>query len=309
LADDDQLRSVTARLVIECPNFDINLHHHIIELYVAWDLHDLTHHFEVKAIDRRVIQPKLHLLRTTVSIPDGGVWHSVPPYLVVARPGCGFFDDHFHPSVFKIDFALISNFIFKHGKSDPERSTISTTIEDPSSSSTTGATGRSNHILGSRVDFGNAGQASEPGFDIFRPKTMCGTHAFPDNDEGEAIRLMIGKIIDAMCNCTKNLSQDVGRPSVMMSARRFDEFSSELRKFLFAKHCVTEWVTLQLLNLSHDQGGEPHKDVLNDPREGYNVTMCFCLHFTDGVGDLWSLKIITGYRKKVGDWLSLQLDD
>jgi hypothetical protein len=33
--------------------------------------------------------------------------------------------------------------------------------------------------------------------------------------------------------------------------------------------------------------------------------MCFGVHFIDGVGDLWSLKIITGYRKKVGDHLSV----
>jgi hypothetical protein len=33
--------------------------------------------------------------------------------------------------------------------------------------------------------------------------------------------------------------------------------------------------------------------------------MCFGIHFIDGVGDLWSLKIITGYRRKIGDYMSV----
>jgi hypothetical protein len=116
---------------------------------------------------------------------------------------------------------------------------------------------------------------------------------------------MIGKIVDAMCNCYEDISKNALGRSSTMSRRRFEEFASKLRRFLRAKHCVTEWITLQLLNLSHGQGGELHMDVSNDPREGYNHTMCFCLHFTDNLGDLWSLKIITGYRKKIGDWMSL----
>jgi hypothetical protein len=134
---------------------------------------------------------------------------------------------------------------------------------------------------------------------------MCCTEPLENHIDGKKIRIMIGKIVDAMCNCYQDLSANVLGKSSTINERRFQEFASRLRDFLRAKHCFTEWITLQLLNLSHGQGGKKHMDVSNDPREGHNQTMCFCLHFTDNVGDLWSLKIITGFRKKIGDWLSL----
>jgi hypothetical protein len=48
VATPDQMRKVTARLLIKCPDCNIILYHQPKELYVAWQLHEFVHHFEVK---------------------------------------------------------------------------------------------------------------------------------------------------------------------------------------------------------------------------------------------------------------------
>ena len=96
---------------------------------------------------------------------------------------------------------------------------------------------------------------------------------------------------------------EVHRPT-RLNEQRFQQFAQKLREFLFAKVCYTEWVTLQLLNLSHLQGGNRHLDKLNDPRESYNRSIVFCFHFVDSLGDLWSLKVITCFRKRIGDYMT-----
>jgi hypothetical protein len=216
----------------------------------------------------------------------------VAPYLVVARRGCEFFDKYFTSQI-KIDLPSLTQFIFKHGDSDTKRSTTSHQVS------------QCTPPLGSRYDFGNAGQASEPGHVPTRPKTLCKTKALENYENGDNLRLILGRIVDAMCRCSNDLSvEKVGRPCPS-NKKRCTEFALKLRDFLGARDSCVEWITLQLLNLSHGQGGLEHTDVSNDTREGYNRTMCFGIHFIDGVGDLWSLKIVTGYRKKIGDYLSV----
>jgi hypothetical protein len=109
--------------------------------------------------------------------------------------------------------------------------------------------------LGSRYDFGNAGQASEPGMDFFRPKTLCLTGPLEGYEKGDQLRLMLGRIVDAMCSCSNDLSgkEFVDRPCPINNKkyRRCAEFASRLRDFLYAKVSCVEWITLQLLNLSH----------------------------------------------------------
>lgn len=297
LATPHEMRGVTARLVMECPDFDIRLYHSPVELYVAWQLHEIVHQFEVKPNEDK----ETTLLRPTIIIPDVGDLPMVKPYLVVARRGGTVFENYFPPELFQIDIAALVRFIFKHGKSDPRRSTTTT---GRGSRTTTGAHQLSVPVLGSRFDFGCAGQASEPGLEYFRPKTLCKTEPFDvDKRKGETVLAILGRIVDAMCDCTHHLCDKHFGRSYTINRRRFMEFASKLRDLMYGKKADVEWITLQLLNLSHFQGGNLHLDVLNDPREGYNRTMCFCLHFIDGVGDLWSLKVITGYRKTIGDWM------
>jgi hypothetical protein len=293
MATETQMRSVSARLVIKCPDYDILLHHSPFELYVAWELHDIYHQFDVKPKKdpSSILSSTQSVPRATMNIPDiGDSLYRIRPYLVVARPGCAAFDKVFTPDdFFQIDFVLLAQFIFKHGDNDPKRSTRREEITLP--------------MVGMRIDFGNSGQAMEEPGGPYRPKTLCGHDCFDNDKNGETIKGLLGRIVDGICNCSHYLSETVmGRSSSVMNQRRFTDFALPLRNLLYANDSDVEWITLQLLNLSHYQGGVGHKDVSNDPREGYNRTMCLCLHFTDGVGDLWSLKVITAFRKRVGDY-------
>jgi hypothetical protein len=89
-----------------------------------------------------------------------------------------------------------------------------------------------------------------------------------------------------------------GRVAVL-NYRQYSEFALGLQKYLFCKESTNEWVTIQLLNIFHHQAGVEHKDRFSDGRKGFNRTMCKSFHLVDGVGNLWSLKVLTGYRKRM----------
>jgi hypothetical protein len=75
LATVTQMRKVTARLVMECPHFEIAaLHHSPIELYVAWELHNINHQLVVEPKDPTAHASSFHVLprRATMNIPDEG---------------------------------------------------------------------------------------------------------------------------------------------------------------------------------------------------------------------------------------------
>jgi hypothetical protein len=279
-----EMRSVEARLKIEAPDYDIHLKHAPVELYVAWGLDSLYHIFEV--LPQGSCTGKI--LRPTLQVPDVGPLHTCKPHIAVARPGCSIYDESFPPLFFHIDLKKLVNFIFTHGTTDASRS-IPTTLDLPP--------------VGSRVDFGNAGQAMEADVDEFRPMTLCGTGIFDKCDNGILIRAMLGRILDSMAKAVKRILEAQGRLGVH-NLRRYTEFAEHLKKLLFATSTTNEWVSLQLLNLSHHQGGVRHKDKYSDGRQGYDHTSCKCIHFIDALENLWSLKIIAGFRKRIGDYMS-----
>jgi hypothetical protein len=107
LANKTEMRRVTARLVMVCPDFDIRLYHSPVELYVAWQLHEIVHQFEVKPNDD---EKETTLQRPTFTIPDVGDLPMVKPYLVVARRGGTVFDNSLQkraPSRLDDDLAIV----------------------------------------------------------------------------------------------------------------------------------------------------------------------------------------------------------
>jgi hypothetical protein len=187
-----------------------------------------------------------------------------------------------------MDFGILINFILNKGSTDATRS-LATTLELPP--------------CGSRIEFGNAGQAMEAQSDAFRPKTLCGTSVFDFLPDGVIVRAIIGRILDGLCHAAKRMTEAQGRVAVL-NYRRYLEFALELQKYLFCKESTNEWVTIQLLNISHHQAGVEHKDCFSDGREGFNRTMCKSFHLVDGVGYLWSLKVLAGYSKRIADYIS-----
>jgi hypothetical protein len=283
----DDLRRFNSRLVLECPDFDIHLHHSSLEMYVAWELDTVFHCFEVKQLTPPgVPQQHTRAPRPILDIPDEGSYHRCKPNLAVIRPGCLIYDECFPTSFFRLDMKELILFVLEYGTNDPSRSIP------------TGETG-----IGSRVDFGNAGQAMEPGEEKFRPRTLCGTDVLSSHPRGPKIRLMLGRILDRMCRAAKRITEEQGRIS-SLNHKRYQQFAEHLQSFLFATELTNEWVTIQLLNISHSQSGVRHQDKYSDGREGYNRTICKCFFLIDSAGDLWCFKILAGYRKRVGDYMT-----
>jgi hypothetical protein len=75
-----------------------------------------------------------------------------------------------------MDFGILINFILNNGSTDATCS-LATTLELPP--------------CGSRIEFGNAGQAMEAQSDAFRPKTLCGTSVFDFSPDGVIVRAII----------------------------------------------------------------------------------------------------------------------
>lgn len=285
LATQQEMASVVARLVIETEDFDIHLYHSPAELYQAWDLKSCYHQFEVlpKEALQQTMWPEAGLLRNTQVMLSGGVGtlNRCRPHVIVARPGCSIYDESFSGDALAWDLRVLVQFVFEQGTNDPSRS--------------------SNSKLGSRLDFGNAGLAMEPG-KVYRPKTLCGTDVFFRSKTGETIRVVLGRLVEGMCRACKRMAVEMGRPFVL-NERRYLEFADHLRSFLFADEIYVEWITIQVLNLSDLQSGTRHKDDHNDERQGYNWTACKSFTFVDSLGSLWSLKIIINFRKRIGDYM------
>ena len=170
VATSNSMRVVTARLVVETDEFNLQLYHSPVELYVAWDLQRMPHQFEVVA--NEATNNLSYSDKPTLIIPDCGPLHTSKPYLVVSCPGNPVFEECFPPEFFQIDLHLLVHFIFEKGTSDSSRSSPSM-MNCP--------------VLGSRYDFGNSGQAMEPGLEVYRPKTLCKCQPLLDYPNGERL--------------------------------------------------------------------------------------------------------------------------
>ena len=92
-----------------------------------------------------------------------------------------------------------------------------------------------------------------------------------------------------------------------LNERRYKEYALQLQEFIFAQCSYVESITLQLLNLTAGDHGEEHVDVLNDHRASYDCTMVKVMNFVTSNNHLYSLKIICGFRKRLGDFYSVQM--
>ena len=92
-----------------------------------------------------------------------------------------------------------------------------------------------------------------------------------------------------------------------LNAKRYNEYALHLQEFIFGEISFVESITLQLLNLTMGDHGEEHVDVLNDHRASYDCTMVKVMNFVDANSHLYSLKIVCGFCKRLGDFYSVQM--
>ena len=203
---------------------------------------------------------------------------------MVARPGSTIYDSSFTTDTFKMmPIELMLSFLVRNGRPDDGRS------------------------AGWRLDLSNAGQAHEEiDGDFKRPRVLYGDRVFREDKDGRVVRYMIGRLVDGICNAGKQMCMEMGKPH-SLNPKRYNEYARELQGFLFAKCSFVESITLQLLDLTEGHSGKEHVDVMNDHRASYDCTMVKVLNFVDSDCHLYSLKIICGYRKRLGDYYSVQM--
>lgn len=283
VASMDLTRKYNHRLVIRLPHCDIQLHHHPVEVYIAWNLHETKHIYEnlgPSSTGDSCI-PIQHQGSSVFVVSDEGGTERYPQAFMVARPGSTIFDESFPPSTYQLPIGRLISFLICHGHSDPMRSN------------------------GWRLDISNGGQAQDTSSVEFRPKTLCGDKIFLSEPDGELVRMIIGKMVDGVCRAIKRMAREMGIP-LSHNQKRFLGYADKLRIFLFAEVSFVENVTLQLLDISAGHTGVEHEDVSNDPRASYNST-CAKVMNLECEGRLMSLKIVCSFRKKIGDYYSVQM--
>ena len=282
----EQTRKVHHRLVLR-PNlgFDVYLYHHPMEVYIAWGLHEIRHVYENLG-PTDMWPPKLDDLSSgKLILSDSCPVERCPSTLMVARPGSTIYDSSFPPSTFAVPIKALFQFVVRRGKADPTRSN------------------------GWRLDLSNAGQAFEEnnqGHDFVRPKILCGDGVFLEDADGPLVRAVLGRFVDGLCSAGKLMCREMRMPH-SLNPKRYNEYALHLQEFLFAKNSYIESVTIQLLNLSRGDHGEEHVDILNDQRSSYDCTIVKVMNLVDSNSHLYSLKIICGFRKRLGDFYSVQM--
>lgn len=286
VASIDETRRIHHFLLLHAPvGFDIIMHHHPMEVYVAWGLH-ATRHCYVNRGPLGVWPPSIgDLSSAKLVFSDTRPVEKCANTVMVARPGSRIYDLSFPPATFRLPIKTLLEFVVRHGKADESRST------------------------GWRLDLSNAGQAFEdmgPGDVFLRPKTLCGDQVFRSDPDGPLVRAILGRLVDGVCNAGKLMCREMSMPH-SLNLKRYTEYALQLQEFLFGKSSFVESITLQLLNLTIGDHGEDHRDVLNDHRASYDATMVKVMNFVDSHHHLYSLKIVCGFRKRLGDYYSVQM--
>jgi hypothetical protein len=269
------------RLVFRTDHCKVHLHHHPMEVYMAWCLHKVSHVYENHA-QLRDPTPLQESAGSTFVVSDVGPIERYPGCLIVARPGSTIYDDSFSSDCFSVPIQKLFQFLLEHGSHDPTRSS------------------------GWRLEVSNAGLAQDESSATFRPKEICGGDIFEKSSDGPLVRAILGRFMDGLTTAAKALSREMGKPRAI-NFRRFEEYSQKLQSFFFAEQFDMESLTVQLLCLSVGHGGCEHFDVLNDPRASFDGTVAKVMFFVDTKGRLWSLKILCSFRKRLGDFFSVAM--
>ena len=282
----EQTRSVSHRFVLRLPFYGVLLyHHHPMEVYMAWGLHKIRHVYEnLGPLDHW--PPRFNDLTSgKLIMSDTCGVEKCPSTFIAARPGSSIYDSSYPPEVFQLPIKVLFEFVVRHGKADATRSS------------------------GWRLDLSNAGQAFEEQTEVdrfSRPKILCGDSIFLADADGPLVRAVLGRLVDGVSRSAQLMCHEMRMPH-SLNARRYNEYALKLQEFLFAKLSFFESITVQLLNLSKGDHGEEHVDVMNDHRSSYDGTAVKVMNFIDSNSDLYSLKIICGFRKRLGDFYSVAM--
>lgn len=277
----EETRRIRHRLVLHSPFCNIHLHHHPMEIYMAWRLHSTSHVYENLGAESTPA-PLAISGGSTFVISDNGSMERFPHSLIVARPGSTIYDEAFPATRFQLPITKLLDFLVRRGRSDPTRSD------------------------GYRIELSNAGLAQDESSASFRPKDICGADVFLDDPDGPLVRAILGLICDGLTVASKSLCREMGMPRAM-NHRRYTEYALKLQSFVYGSVSDTESITVQLLDLTAGDTGKKHYDILNDPRTSYDSTIAKVMFFIDGRGHLLSLKILCSYRKRLGDFYSVAM--
>ena len=246
----DDTRSLYHRLVLEIPEYQVWLHHSPMEVYLTWDLQVIPHHYqnygpgngESSSVRNRLLR---ECGGSVMIVSDRQSLVKIPGVMMVARPTSSVYASSFPPETFQFPISKVFGFMMRNGHDEPKRSN------------------------GWRVNLCCGGQANDITVSGFRPKALCGDQIFRTDPDGEMVRLFLGKVVDGLCTCAKNMTTTMGKPHYT-NLKRYLEYADQLRKFLYGKAIYVENITLQLLDLTAGHTCARHLDCMNDPRASYN---------------------------------------
>jgi hypothetical protein len=259
----------------------IHLHHHPMEIYMAWRLHRTSHVYENLGPTSTPISPSEHSGGSTFVVSDSGPLERYPGTLIVACPRSSIYDQSFPPERFQLPINKLFEFLVRHGKADKTRSG------------------------GWRLEVSNAGLAQDKTSADFSPKDICGTDVFENDPDGPLVRAILGSFMDGLTIASKFFCREMGMPRAI-NLRRYEEYAQMLQEYFHGTKSDTESLTVQLLDLTAGHKGAEHFNVLNDSR-AFDGTVAKVMFFIDGRGHLLSLKILCSNRKRLGNFYSVSM--
>ena len=186
----------------------------------------------------------------------------------------------------QVEFGTIICFVLKHGNVSPKRDGTGTHV------SLVDSDGSALPTFGQRFDFGAGGQAVPTLLALTKP-----LDEMPDQATSQKIRVMIGSLADSLQELMDILSAKLRKVRPYNVNARTAKFCTKLREYLGCECLRGEWLTLQVKLVSEGYITVWHKDLKNCPFLGYDVTGCLCFYLLDGLGSLWSVKLLINSRE------------
>jgi hypothetical protein len=196
----------------------------------------------------------------------------------------------------EFDYAAVTRFVLENGWTNTMRE------------------GEGNQSNGLRIEVGCCGQVPttlidgthEPtetfGFAIFKPGT--GT-----DDKAEEVKAALADILDACQDAQDQVHAKHLNVALAFNFQpRTNKYGRAVRTAIGATRTRQELFTVIVKCLSRGDCTKTHKDTKDCTWSGYENTTGFILNFCDGLGDIWSLRILTNSRAPIGKYFDKHLD-
>eukprot|EP00978_Attheya_sp_CCMP212_P039371 scaffold204047_cov46-Attheya_sp.AAC.1 len=194
----------------------------------------------------------------------------------------------------QFDYATVTRFVLEHGHTNTMREGMEQN--------------------GQRIEVGCCGQVPNKLDDgTHEPKETFGFHVFkPDTNSGhqaEEVKASLAEILDACQDAQDQVHAHHLNIAMAFNYKpRTEKYGRAAREAIGATRTRQELFTVIVKCLSRGDCTMNHKDTKDCTWSGYENTTGFVLNFRDGLGDIWSLRILTNSRAQIGAYFDKRLD-